>query len=177
VTITPVIVGFTVEAQLAVYCEIEQSEVARPALQLKPNPDRQTSFGFSGRFCPVRRPLFQGTFRMIASIEPTAPSPAPADRAGEANLFGTTGRSIPHDVRSTHGRLPSPTLKSLSWGIEGVAARYPLLHLSPPKMFCLVRPGYLVVLLVQHTGSGGSEMAQPRKMGWRSPGGKLCCGA
>jgi len=51
------------------------------------------------------------------------------------------------------------------------------LHLSPPKMFCLVRPGYLVVLLVQHTGSGGSEMAQPRKMGWRSPGGKLCCGA
>src|ERR1700730_4106767 len=44
----------------------------------------QTSFGFSGRFCPVRRPLFQGTFRMIASIEPTAPSPAPADRAGEA---------------------------------------------------------------------------------------------
>jgi len=39
----------------------------------------QTSFGFSGRFCPMRRPLFRGTFCMIASIEPTATSPASAD--------------------------------------------------------------------------------------------------
>ena len=52
--------------------------------------------------------------------EPTAPSPAPADRAGEANLFGTTGRSIPPDVRSTHGRLPSPTLKDPSGVCQGV---------------------------------------------------------
>jgi hypothetical protein len=28
----------------------------------------------SGRFCPVRRPLFHGTFGMIASFEPTTPS-------------------------------------------------------------------------------------------------------
>ena len=39
------------------------------------------------------------------------------------------------------------------------------LHLSPPKMFCLVRPGYLVVLLVQHTGSGGSEIGATAKNG------------
>src|SRR6516164_2476798 len=46
----------------------------------------QTSFGLSGRFCPVMRPLFQGVLfgrrdvcispSMIASIEPTTPPSA-----------------------------------------------------------------------------------------------------
>ena len=45
----------------------------------------QTSFGFRGRFCPVRRPLFQGTFCMIASIEPTAPPQLPPI-SGRGNL-------------------------------------------------------------------------------------------
>jgi len=41
---------------------IEQGKVARSVLQLKAAPNAQTSFGFSGRFCLVRWPLFQGTF-------------------------------------------------------------------------------------------------------------------
>jgi hypothetical protein len=39
-------------------------------LPLKPNPDRPNVLGFSGRSCPVGRPLFQGTFRIIAPAGP-----------------------------------------------------------------------------------------------------------
>jgi hypothetical protein len=70
----------------------------------------QTSFGLSGRFCPVRWPLFQGTVCMIASIEPTTPSAAPADwQAGQS--IGTTGVGTSSDVRSGHARLPGTTQK------------------------------------------------------------------
>src|SRR6266851_1943447 len=68
----------------------------------------QTSSGLSGRFCPVRRPLFQGAFCMIASIEPTTPSAAHADwQAGQS--IRTTGLATPTDVRSGHPYLPRPT--------------------------------------------------------------------
>jgi hypothetical protein len=48
-----------------------------------------TSLGFRGRFCPIRRPLFQGSRRgtdgwllssMIVSSEPTAPSRLRSDQ-------------------------------------------------------------------------------------------------
>jgi hypothetical protein len=73
-------------SELAVDREVEQSEISFPALQLKPNAMAQTSFGLRGRFCPIKRPLFQETHLqetgigiavcIVASSIPTVPLPA-----------------------------------------------------------------------------------------------------
>src|SRR5207244_3645159 len=71
--------------EFAVDREVEQGEVAGSALHLEPDPDRPHVLGLyiRGRFCPIRRPLFQGSRRgtdgrllssMIVSSKPTAPS-------------------------------------------------------------------------------------------------------
>src|SRR5215472_12627374 len=59
-----------------------------------------TSLGFRGRFCPIRRPLFQGSrrgtdgrllFSMIVSSEPTAPSRLRSDQGRQGILSPVVG--------------------------------------------------------------------------------------
>src|SRR5271168_4467641 len=82
----------------------------------------QTSFGLSGRFCPVIRPLFQGAFfgrsdvcislSMIASVQPTTPSQR-LPIGGRGNLserrVSAALPTLDHDIRVRGGRPFSAT--------------------------------------------------------------------
>jgi hypothetical protein len=105
-------------AQLAVDREVEQCQV--PARVFKLEPD---SFGLSGCFWPMRRPLFQGSLanttkdgivvRMVRSLIPTAPpqrssSPEPQrNNRSAAALVKESRRPIPVVVAAE----PDPLLR------------------------------------------------------------------
>ena len=73
----------------------------------------QTSFGLSGRFCPVSRPLFQGTFLvssegcltlfMVVSLEPTTPSHRPPI-GGQGNV-SERSLSLHSVIRRGHAKV------------------------------------------------------------------------
>src|SRR5215469_2070681 len=93
----------------------------------------QTSFGLSGRFWPIRRPLFQGVFGradngiavgMIASLIPTAPLPARADEAGKP-IYPMTGFSLTPVDRARVPFLASDIINRHSSAVRRSAARDP----------------------------------------------------
>src|SRR5262249_28577798 len=76
-----------------------------------------TSLGFRGRFCPIRRPLFQGSRRgtddwllssMIVSSEPTAPSRLRSDEGRQGILSPVVGLLLKatHSSSAASGSTP-----------------------------------------------------------------------
>lgn len=65
--------------QLAIDGEIEQSEVVVCGAPAEAETELP-SFGFSGRFCPIRRPLFQGNIRPAAMTGFQGPWSPPLSR-------------------------------------------------------------------------------------------------
>src|SRR5438105_9389612 len=85
-----------------------------------------TSLGFRGRFCRIRRPLFQGSRRgtdgwllssMIASSEPTAPSRLRSDEDRRGNLSPAAGprRRAAYGPLASDAKPVEVQVVSLDW--------------------------------------------------------------
>jgi hypothetical protein len=91
-------------AQLAVDCKVEKREIALAVLNLKSDPNGQTSFGRRGRFWPTKRPLFQAAREptlsvliadMVVSTPDHSHRSAHIQRAGHLTAIAPTGGDVP----------------------------------------------------------------------------------